>query len=87
MPAWIEKRKDRILKDNPGMKEETAWAIATQQAHKLGKTPKGYGTAEGKAEAKKKYSKPRSDYRKTAAMMKTGAATRRALALAKRERQ
>lgn len=73
MPAWIKQRKDRILSKNPDMKEEVAWAIATQQAHKLGKTPKGYGTAEGKKGAREKYRGPLKDYRKTA-MLKTGSA-------------
>ena len=48
------------------MSESQSWAIATQQAHKLGKTPKGYGTREGKLEAKAKFDKPKSEYRKTA---------------------
>lgn len=69
MPVWIEKRKDRILSKNPDMDESTAWAIATQQAHKTGKTPKGYGTAEGRAAAREKYKKPRSTYQKTASFV------------------
>lgn len=48
------------------MSESTSFAIATQQAHKVGKTPKGYGTAEGKREAKAKYDRPKADYKKTA---------------------
>lgn len=61
MPQWIEDRKDRLLRKNPGMDESKAWAIATQQAHALGKTPKGYGTAEGRRTAKKKYTTPKDD--------------------------
>lgn len=41
---------------NPSMSESEAWAIATQQSHALGKSPKGYGTDEGKRVAKEKYS-------------------------------
>jgi len=66
MPAWIDQRAKHIREKNPDMDESTSWAIATQQAHKLGKTPKNYGTAEGKREAKVKYDKPRKEYRKTA---------------------
>lgn len=66
MPQWIHDRAKHILKKNPDMPESEAWAIATQQAHKLGKTPKGFGTSEAKAEARAKYRKPRSEYKKTA---------------------
>ena len=48
------------------MPEGQAWAIATQQSHAAGKTPAGYGTAEGRKTAKKKYDKPKSDYTQTA---------------------
>ena len=43
------------------MPESESWAIATQQSHATGHTPKGYGTAEGKREAKKKYDTPGDD--------------------------
>jgi len=43
------------------MPESEAWALATQQAHSVGKSPKGYGTAEGRREAKAKYDTPRDD--------------------------
>lgn len=66
MPAWIHDRAQHIRKKNPGMPEGMSWAIATQQAHAAGKTPKGYGTAEGKKKAKKKYDKPKSEYTQTA---------------------
>lgn len=46
---------------NPNMSESEAWAIATQQSHALGKSPKGYGTDEGKSVAKEKYSTPSDD--------------------------
>ena len=45
------------------MKDSVAFAIATQQSHKLKKSPKNYGTAEGKRTAKAKYTKPRKSYR------------------------
>lgn len=75
---WIENRADRILDKDlksryGGEAKSVAFAIATQQAHKLGKTPKKgkgpggmYGTKEGKREAKAKYDKPKKEYRKTA---------------------
>lgn len=73
MPAWIHDRAKHIQRKNPDMPEGQAFAIATQQAHKLGKTPKGYGTKEGKATARAKYSLPRSEYRKTADRVKKAA--------------
>lgn len=45
------------------MEDSAAFAIATQQSHKLKKSPKGYGTAEGRRTAKAKYTKPRKSYR------------------------
>lgn len=50
------------------MPESQAFAIATQQSHALGKSPKGYGTAEGKATAKAKYTTPGDD-KKTAGVL------------------
>jgi len=66
MPAWIHNRAEHLLAKNPSMKKETAFAIATQQSHKVGKTPKGYGTSEGKREAKAKFDKPKKEYVKGA---------------------
>lgn len=65
MPAWIHERAEHLLAKNPSMKKETAFAIATQQSHKLGKTPKGYGTAAGKREAKQKFNKSNKEYVKS----------------------
>jgi len=48
------------------MDESAAFAIATQQAHKMGKTPKGYGTPEGKKKAKAKYTDSKKSYTATA---------------------
>lgn len=61
MPAWIHDRAKHIQSKNPSMPESEAWAIATQQGHSLGKSPKGYGTAEGHRTAKKKYDTPEDD--------------------------
>jgi hypothetical protein len=43
------------------MPESESFAIATQQAHAVGKSPKGYGTSEGRQAAKQKYDTPRDD--------------------------
>ena len=48
------------------MAEGTSFAIATQQAHKVGKSPKRFRTSEGVATAKAKMSRPVKEYRKTA---------------------
>jgi hypothetical protein len=48
------------------MEESTSFAIATQQAHKVGKSPKGFRTAEGVRTAKAKMTGPIKEYRKTA---------------------
>ncbi len=47
------------------MPESEAFAIATQQSHAVGKTPKSYGTSEGRQKAKQKYPTPGDD-KKTA---------------------
>ena len=65
MPAWIHNRAEHLLAKNPDMEKGTAFAIATQQGHKLGKNPKGYGTKQGKRTAKRKFDKPRKEYVKT----------------------
>lgn len=63
---WIYERAAHIRSRNPDMEEGTSFAIATQQAHKLGKSNKGHRTKAGVKKAKAKYSKPRKEYRKTA---------------------
>lgn len=73
---WVHDRAHRIMekgktleKYGPERGKQVAYAIATQQAHKLGKTPKkkgGYGTSEGRAVAKAKYDQPSKSYKKTA---------------------
>lgn len=67
MPQWIHDRADHILSKNPSMPKGEAFALATQQAHAVGKSPKGYGTSEGRATAKAKYPTPGDD-KKTAAV-------------------
>jgi len=62
MPEWIHNRAEHLLAKNPSMNKSTAFAIATQQGHKMGKSPKGYGTKKGKKVARAKYDKPRKEY-------------------------
>lgn len=65
MPKWIHDRAEHLLAKNPSMPKGEAFAIATQQSHALNKSPKDYGTAHGRAEAKDKYDTPKDD-KKTA---------------------
>ena len=64
MPEWLHERARHILARNPDMPKSEAFGIATNQSHALGKTPKGYGTAEGKAHAKSIYTTPKDDQHK-----------------------
>lgn len=66
MPAWVHDRAQHLLAKNPKMDKSQAFAIATQQSHALGKSPKGYGTSEGKSRAKQKFNKPKKQYVKGA---------------------
>jgi len=61
MPEWVHNRAEHILAKNPSMPKGMAFAIATQQAHATGHTPKSFGTAEGKATAKAKFDTPKND--------------------------
>lgn len=61
MPRWIEERAKHLQAKNPSMPEGQAFAIATQQSHALGKSPKNYGTVKGRAVAKAKYKTPEDD--------------------------
>lgn len=61
MPEWMHDRADHIRAKNPSMPKSEAFAIATQQMHALGKSPKGYGTAEGRRTAKAKFDTPKDD--------------------------
>lgn len=67
MPKWIHDRVRHILDNNPDMPKSEAWAISTQQAHALGKSPKGYGTPTGRLTANEKYKTPEDD-QKTASV-------------------
>lgn len=66
MPKWMHERADHIMAKNPSMPESEAFAIATQQMHSLGKTPRGYGTLKGKETAKKKFNTPKDDEHRAA---------------------
>lgn len=61
MPEWIHNRAEHILAKNPDMSKSQAFAIATQQSHATGHTPKSYGTPTGKHVAKEKYDTPKDD--------------------------
>ena len=64
---WIHDRANHILSKNDDMEKGQAYAIATQQAHKVGKSPKKFRTKEGVSVARQKYALPRKEYKKTAA--------------------
>lgn len=61
MPKWIHDRARHIQDRNPSMPSSEAFAIATQQAHALNKSPKDYGTVEGRLVAADKYRTPQDD--------------------------
>ena len=61
MPQWIHQRAEHLLAKNPSMPKSEAFAVATQQSHALGKSPKGYGTAAGRHTAKEKFDTPKDD--------------------------
>lgn len=63
---WIHDRAHRIMEESPETPKNIAYAIATQQGHKVGKSPKGFRTSTGVREAKMKYDQPKSEYQKTA---------------------
>lgn len=68
---WIHDRAHGIMDSTldqygPEKGKRVAYAVATQMAHKLKKTPKNYGTTKGKREAKAKFDQPKSEYKKTA---------------------
>lgn len=66
MPKWIHDRAEHLRGKNPGMSKSQSFAIATQQAHASGNSPKGYGTPEGRREARRKYDEPARHYTQTA---------------------
>jgi len=73
---WIHDRAHHIMGKNPDMPKGMAYAVATQQAHKVGKSPKGFRTEEGVRRAKAKHSLPKSLYKKTASANKNVALSR-----------
>lgn len=68
MPEFIHDRAKEIMKSTkeqygPEKGKQVAFAIATQQSHAMGKSPKTwhgkpFGTPEGRREAKEKYDEP-----------------------------
>lgn len=79
-------KKDMEKTYGPKKAKQVAFAVATQQAHRLGKSPKTFkskttgrkerfGTAEGRSVAKAKFDKPKSEYQKTASVVKMAAFT------------
>ena len=65
---WIYQRAARLRAANPGMKNSVSFALSTQQAHKVDKSPKGFRTPEGVETAKAKMTGPVKEYRKTASL-------------------
>ena len=63
---WIYTRAKHLRAKNPDMEESASFAIATQQAHKVNKSPKGFRTTQGVREAKAKMQGPLKAYKKTA---------------------
>ena len=68
--AWIRDRAHRIMKStvdkyDPKKAKQVAYAVATQQAHSMDKSPKDFRTPAGVSEARQKYDEP-SEYKKTA---------------------
>lgn len=63
---WVHDRAHHIMGKNPEMPKGMAYAIATQQGHKVGKSAKKHRTKEGLRVARVKYSLPRKMYKKTA---------------------
>jgi hypothetical protein len=66
MPKWIHDRARHLRNKNPEMSESQSFAIATQQAHASGKSPKKYGTVQGRVEANQKYDRPAGAYEQKA---------------------
>jgi len=56
---WIHDRAHHIMGKNPDMDKSQAYAISTQQAHAVKKSPKGFRTTEGIRVAKRKYDDPK----------------------------
>jgi hypothetical protein len=69
---WIHDRANRIMEDGDTPKS-IAYAVATQQAHATGKSPKDFRTSKGVRKAKAKYDEPKT-YQKAAAAAGIGVA-------------
>lgn len=72
---WIHDRAHRIMEESPGISKSVAYATATQQGHKVGKSPKSFRTTAGVAAAKDKYTLPKKEYQKTAGSLAADAVT------------
>jgi hypothetical protein len=75
---WIHDRAHRIMEESEGTPKSMAYAIATQQAHKVGKSPKKFRTPAGVQAAMSKMPGPVKEYKKTAAPISAGTVLRRA---------
>lgn len=100
MPAWIHQRAERLMpkmKEQYGEEKgkQVAFAVATQMGHATGKSPKTFvsketghkerfGTPEGRHEAKAKFDKPKSEYKKTAGAVMFGGFTDEMLKIAQK---
>lgn len=62
---WVHDRAKKIMADGD-VPKHLAYAIATQQGHKVDKSSKKHRTSEGVMVAKQKYTAPASEYQKTA---------------------
>ena len=62
---WVHDRAKRIMSEGD-VPKHIAYAIATQQGHKVDKSSKKHRTTEGVMSAKQKYTAPKSEYQKTA---------------------
>jgi len=66
----MDKRKSDLIERYGEKKGKSiAYALATQQAHKVKKSPKGFRTPTGVRVAKAKHDKPMKEYRKTAGLL------------------
>ena len=63
---WIYTRAKHLRSRNPKMTERLSFALATQQVHKVDKSPKSFRTEEGMDNAQTKYQGPVEAYKKTA---------------------
>lgn len=62
---WVHDRAKRIMAEG-NVPQHIAFALATQQGHKIDKSSKKHRTTDGVMVAKQKYTAPKSEYQKTA---------------------